>query len=93
MIDEEIKTYPGIYMMMKTCKLIDFKQEYENLLFDNFSELYQIMKNIGHIPEDIYNRLGFPPDTHYGGKDVPKLDDITQEARYRVKILIACSAV
>ena len=57
MEDEETHTYPDVFKMLKTCKLQDFKQEYENLLFDNFSELYQKMKNDGHIGEEVYDRL------------------------------------
>ena len=87
MEDEETHTYPEVHKMLKTCKLQDFKQEYENLLFDNFSELYQTMKNNGHIPEEVYYRLGFPPDTKYNGDEIEKPDGIIQETRHRAKIL------
>ena len=40
MEDEETHTYPDVHNMLKTFKLQYFKQEYKNLLFDNFSELY-----------------------------------------------------
>ena len=36
MLDEITLTYPDIYEMLKTCKLQDFKQEYEDLVFKNF---------------------------------------------------------
>ena len=55
MEDDKTHTYPDIHKMLKTCKLQDFKQEYENLLFANFSQLYQCMKNDGHIPEEVYD--------------------------------------
>ena len=73
--------------MLKTCKLQDFKKEYENLLFANFSELYQRMKKDGHIPEEVYTRLGFPQDTNYAGEEVDKPDGISQEMRHRAKLL------
>ena len=57
MEDEETHTYPDVHKMLKTCKIQDFKQEYENLLFDNLYELYQTMKNNDNIPEEVYDRL------------------------------------
>ena len=87
MEDEETHTYPDVHKMLKTCKLQDFKQEYENLLFDNFSELYQTIKNNSHIHEEVYDRLGFPPDTNYSGDEIEKPDVISQEMRHRAKIL------
>ena len=44
MSDKETHTYPDVFKMMKTYKCQDLKQEYGNLLLDNFSELYQSMK-------------------------------------------------
>ena len=73
--------------MLKTCKLKDFKQEYENLLFDNFSESYQKMRKDGHIPEEMYKRMGVPPDMNYDGDEVDKPDKISQEMRHRARIL------
>ena len=73
--------------MLQTCKLQDVKQEYEDLLFDNFSILYQTMKDKGHIPEELYNCLNFPPDTNYAGDKVDKPDNISQDMRHRAKIL------
>ena len=87
MEDEETHTYPDVHKMLKTCKLQDFKQDYENLLFDNFSELYQTMKKNGHIPEEVYDRLGFPPDKNYSGDEIEKPDGIIQEMRHQEKIL------
>ena len=87
MLDEKTDTYPDIYKMMKTCKLKEFKQEYEDLVLNNFSELYQCMKSHGHIPEEVYDRLGFVKDTNYDGKVVEKPDTISQEMRHRAKIL------
>ena len=85
--DEYTHTYPDVFKMLITCKLVDFKQEYENLLFQNFSELYQKMKSDGHIPEETYDRLGFPPDTNYDGATVEKPYCIRQEMRHRAKVL------
>ena len=49
MLDENTYTYPDLYKMLKTCKLKEFKQEYEDLLLKNFSELYTTMKNMGSL--------------------------------------------
>ena len=87
MLDENIHTYPDIVKLLKTCKLQDFKQEYEDLVFSNFSELYQCMKTHGHIPEEVYNRMGFIKDTDYKGKEVAKPDEVSQEMRHRAKII------
>ena len=64
-----------------------FKERYENLLFDNFSDLYKTTNNNGHIPDEVYERLGFPPDTNYNGDEIEKPDGISQEMRHRTKIL------
>ena len=45
------------------------------------------MKNKGHIPEDLYEELGFSPDINYARKKVDKSDGITQEMRHHAKIL------
>ena len=73
--------------MPKTCKLQDFKQEYKDLVFNNFSELYQYMEAHGHIPEEVYDRIGFPKDTNYASEPVAKSDNISQETRYQAKII------
>ena len=39
MIDEKSHLYPDVTMMVKTCKG-EAKQEHKDLLFTNFSELY-----------------------------------------------------
>ena len=41
----------------------------------------------GHISEEVYNQIGFPPDTNYEGEEVDKPDGISQEMRHRAKIL------
>ena len=64
MIDSKSHLYPDVTMMLKTCKS-EVKQEYEDLLFDNFSYLYKTMKTKGHIKEEVYDSLGFPKDTDY----------------------------
>ena len=87
MEDNDTHTYPDIHKMLKTCKLQDFKQEYESLLSADFSQLYQCMKNDGHIPEEVYDQIGLPPDTNYEGEEVDKPDGISQEMRHQAKIL------
>ena len=67
-------------------KLSKFKKEYEDLIVDNFTELYTTMKNKGHIPEEVYDRLGFIQDTNYDGDEVEKPDGISQEMRHGTKI-------
>ena len=87
MLDEKTNTYPDIYKMLKTFKLKNFKQEYEDLVFDNFLKLYQCIKLHGHISKEVYNRLGFVKDANYDGKLVGKPDAISQEMRHGAKIL------
>ena len=59
MIDSKMHTYPDVTKMLKTYKS-EIKQEHGDLLFDNFSELYNLMKTEGHIKEEVYDLLGFP---------------------------------
>jgi len=56
-------------------------------LFNNFSKLYSIIKNEVHFTEEVYDRMEFPEDTDYFGKEVKKPDAISQETRHRAKIL------
>ena len=86
MIDELTETYPDIYKMLNTCKQ-EVKKEQVDLFFTHFSELYSVMKQDGHITEDVYDRIGFMKDTNYSGTIVPKPDQISNEMRHRAKIL------
>ena len=86
MIDENLHTYPDIIRMIQTCKS-EISQKQEDLIFANFSELYQSMRRDGHISEEVYDRLGFTADSNYAGDYVPKPDEISQEMRHRAKIL------
>ena len=45
------------------------------------------MKNNGHITEEVYVRLGFPPDTKYNCDEIEKPDGISQKMRHQAKIL------
>ena len=49
--------------------------------------MYQKIKNNSHIHEEVYDRLGFPPDTNYNGDEIEKPNGISQEMRHRAKIL------
>ena len=86
MIDENTETYPDIVKMLQTCKG-EISQQAEDIIFDNFSALYQMMKYEGHIKEEMYNYLGLPKDTNYEKEVVEKPDQIRQEMRHRAKIL------
>ena len=88
MLDEKTELYPDIIKMLIMCKLQDFKKEWEDVLFNNFSELYQCMKHHGRIPEEMHTCIIFPKDTNYrGGWVVEKPGKISQETRYRAKII------
>ena len=86
MIDEYTETYPDIVRMLQTCKG-EVSQVVEDIIFNNFSELYRMMKKEGHIKEEMYNRLGLPKDTNYDKEIIEKPDQIRQEMRHRAKIL------
>ena len=86
MIDEATHTYPDIKKMLQTCKG-NVTQEAEDIIFDNFSQLYQLMKKEGHIKEEIYDRLRLAKDMNYAKETVEKPDGISQEMRHRAKIL------
>ena len=70
MINTNIETYPDIIKMMRTCKLKDFRQEHEDINFNNFSEFYNKMKNSRHVSEETYSKIGLPKDTKYAGEEV-----------------------
>ena len=45
------------------------------------------MKAEEHIKEEVYDHLGFIPDTNYKKDIVSKPDEITNKMRHRAKIL------
>ena len=49
----QTELYPYIIKILKNWKLKDFKQEREDLIFGNFSELFQRTKQNGHAPEEM----------------------------------------
>ena len=73
MIDEYTETYPDIVRMLQTCKG-EVSQVVEDIIFNNFSELYRMMKKEGHIKEELYNRLGLPKDTNSYKEIIEKPD-------------------
>ena len=73
-------------MLLQTCKS-EILQKHEGLLFDNFSELYQIMRKDVHIKEEVYKKMVFLADTNYTRKEVDKPDSIRQKGRQHAKIL------
>ena len=87
MIDKNTLTYPDFKKLLQTCKLSDFKREYEDLIVNNFNELYELTNECGHIPEDVFNRLGFPKDTDYDGDTVERQAAISNEMQQRAKII------
>ena len=86
MIDANTHTFPDLIRMLQTCKG-EIKQDVEDTIINNFSELYQEMNTKGHIEEEVYNRLRFPKDTNYVGEIVAKPDGISQEMRHRANVL------
>ena len=77
MLDKNVYTYPDIKKMIRTCKSTEFLQEHEDMIFNNFSELYQEFKKKGLVSEETYNRIGFPKDKDYAGQEVSTYNIIT----------------
>ena len=47
MLDEIADIYSDFHKMIKKCKPSDFKQEYKDLIVNNISELYKMMRKRG----------------------------------------------
>ena len=45
------------------------------------------METDGYIKKEVYDAIGFPPDTNYAGKTAEKPDNTKQEMRHCAKIL------
>lgn len=69
-LDENTHLYPDMHMIMQTCKKVKVTEEYEHLIIDNFNELYNITKSKGHIPEEVFDNLGFPQVRNHSDQEV-----------------------
>ena len=87
MINELPELYPDIIKMIQIYKLKDIKQEYKDVLFNNFSILHQTIITYGHIHEELYENLVSCPDTNYTRKVAPKHVGISQEMWHCAKVL------
>ena len=59
----------------------------KNLIFDNFDYLYKMMRDEGHIKEEVFNDLGFPLDHTSNGEIIHRNYEISMEWCQRSKII------
>ena len=84
MLDEQTKCYPDIYRIMKTVRRNLGDSEVE-LVEDNFKYLFEFQLDHGHISDDVYQTLGFPPDKDVEGNIYDRNAGISQESCQRAK--------
>ena len=86
MIDRQFVRYPDFNKLLSTCRTNPTKDEYD-LCIKAFPILYKYCAEHGHIPDKIYEDLGFPLDKDPFGRIVKRDATITQESRQREKCL------
>eukprot|EP00956_Cyclotella_meneghiniana_P037122 scaffold134700_cov46-Cyclotella_meneghiniana.AAC.1 len=86
MIDQDKHKYPVLTKILGTCKT-PITIELYNKFISNFTRLYKVMLENGHIPDEYYDELGFPKDKDVNGNDVLREAGISQESQQRSKIL------
>jgi hypothetical protein len=65
MLDNKHKLWPDFYQILKT-KRKKITSDEIKLIERNFEKLYRITMEQGHVPESIYDFLGFPKDEANG---------------------------
>ena len=86
MSDQTKSRYPVLLKILGTCCSTLPKELYQKV-FDNVTYLYSVMIDQGHIPEDVFDELGFPQDRDVNGKEVPRNAGISHENQQRSKWL------
>ena len=86
LIDRTKSRYPVLLKILGTCRSTLPKELYQKV-FDNFTYLYSVMMDQGHILEDVFGELGFPQDRDVNGKEVLRNAGISQESQQRSKWL------
>lgn len=71
--------------MLSTCKRNPTKKEYA-LCLSSFEKLFKQTLENGHVPDDVFESLGFPMDKDMNGIKV-QTATVAQESRQRVKTL------
>lgn len=87
MIDEDKMKYPVLEKILATCKS-EIPIELYDKFIASFTRLYKLMFDNGHVPDEVYDELGFPKDKDANGNDVLRYAGISQESKQRSKILI-----
>ena len=67
MLDAKHKLWPDFYAIKKTKRRSITRSEMQ-MIEKHFSQLFKITLETGHIPEKVYNALGFPKDKIIGVK-------------------------
>jgi hypothetical protein len=85
-IDKESKRFPDFDQILATCRKLPTDAEYE-LCHRSFPTLFEHQLKYGHVPDEVFEELGFPVDCDMDGKEVRRDATITQESRQRAKNL------
>ena len=62
MLDAKHKVWPDLDKIIST-KRKDITKKEKDLIMNNFAKLFKMTLDEGHVPESVYNELGFSKDT------------------------------
>ncbi len=85
-VDKATTRFPDFEVILATLGQPMKVEEYK-LIVDSFPRLCQYVLEHGHIPEELFDKLGFPPDLAMNGIVVRCDAGITCEPQQRAKIL------
>jgi hypothetical protein len=83
-IDLKSESWPDFYAMVNTCKK---RNADRHLCLEEFVMLYHHMEEHGHVPDEVFERHGFPVDSDENGKPVRRPAGISQEHLQKAKSL------
>ena len=86
MSDRLFKRYPDFYDLLATCRL-DPTNEEMNICKNSFHHLFELYLQHGHVPDSVFEDLGFPLDKDVDGTTTKRLANISMESRQRAKVL------
>jgi hypothetical protein len=85
-IDQNTKRFPDFDKILATCRMLPTQEEYD-LCVRSFPTLFEHQLQYGHVPDELFEELGFPVDRDTDRKEVRRHATITQESRQCAKNL------
>ena len=90
MIDTKFNKYPDFDKLVATCRTNPSNEMYQ-LCINSFDYLFKKCNTFGHIPDEIFEEVGFSVDKDNNGKKVKCLQTLTHKEKNRKLVTIMFS--